>query len=241
MDVSWDFPEESPMTMQIAIQASNGLVLASDRKTRRTGMKRSDPSEVSYEDKVCLCENHKIVIALSGVTFGFEEAEPAPALKRHLDSIIHIPDTRKTLKEWGDGYFKETFSTSIEEAKSAVRLLIANAELKHDPFHVLDVASNSNVSSTKGMYVVTGDSRNSAIFWPAFFHCDASRHDLTAVTNIAAATILMGHKFNNDGVGGLDLWQFQDEWEQLGPEKIEGLKLHVDHLEYFMQSLLRWV
>src|SRR5271165_5588412 len=85
--------EDVPMTMQIAIVAKDGLVLASDTKYRPIERHQSDasiPSGLFNAPKIFLCEHHSIAVAFAGWTDDVFLA--GEELAGHLDAIPIVND-----------------------------------------------------------------------------------------------------------------------------------------------------
>ena len=139
------FFEDSPMTLQIALRASDySLVLASDRKTRSSESEASRAQlAVTSDSKIHICSKHKIAIALSGSIFG-QDCAPAIALTSHLDQLTATQDLTRILTDWGNSYFRQRLPDQDTNA-CVIRLLLVNAQTPQRPFYVLEISQQSPV------------------------------------------------------------------------------------------------
>ena len=84
--------------------------------------------------------------------------------------------------------------------------------------------------------MVNGNENNAAIFWPEYFRCDKEVYDLQSATKIAAYTVLMGAELNPSGVGGLEIWQYDEAWKSVPPEEIESIEAEFQQFQKSIRS-----
>jgi hypothetical protein len=217
--------EEIPMTMQIALRAKDGLVVASDTKIRTTEQefpaKEYSPFGIVNSSKVRVSKRHDILVALEGGGVG--ESDPAQQMVDYLSSEHEVSDgLSELLGKWGNRYFEAKFQGQKHEFP-LFRLLVVNPPTGYLPFWKLRVRQTSTCQSSS-TFMVNGNDSNSAIFWPEYFKCDKQLHDLPTTVRIAALTILMGSQLNPYGVGGLEIWKYDHTWIAVTPTQIETLK-----------------
>jgi len=222
------------MTMQIGVVAKRGIVLASDTKHRttekqQTGDPLSIPSGIINCSKISLCERHDIAIALAG--WSDLDASVGKDLADHLDSLQAITndDIGGILMRWGDSYYAQSRLAGAQSFTPLASLLVVRPAARY-PLLKLRVNYKSNVLPSE-KYLVNGNESNTAIFWPEYLKVYDELYDLDAATMIAATTILMGAKLNDPGVGGLEIWQYTDQWKPVPPEEIEALRVRFDLLQ----------
>jgi hypothetical protein len=226
------------MTMQIAIVATDGIVLASDTKYRPTQRQFTDnpntvPSGIVNATKVWLCQRHNIAVAFAG--WSDEVILAGKELAEHLNSIATIDDgnIRGVLAEWGNAYYDRARPGSSQANGPLLQLLVVRPSDQH-PIVKLCVNRRSATSTSTG-YMVNGHESNTAIFWPEYAKA-ADGCDLAAATAIAATTILMGAKINDHGIGGLEVWRYKKRWEPVPTaeieERFEQLRVAIEKMIY---------
>lgn len=209
------------MTMQIAIQAQDGFVLASDRKVRDTRAQvgtRVGPDAIISESKVRISLRHNIAVALMGGTH--RDDDPAQEFVDYIGRLGELPDDISvTIGEWGAAY---------QKAKELLvpfpfALLIVNPSSGYEPIWKVKLERSFTCAPSSG-YRINGNETNSAIMWPEYHKCDRKpRPDLEAATNIAALTILTGGFLNPSGVGDLEIWRYRSAWKRLESNAIDIL------------------
>jgi hypothetical protein len=145
--------EETPMTMQIAILASDGFVLASDLSTRTTDSYGSPSVRASYsqyESKTRINKRHGIAFALAGL-------EPAGVnALDDLDAALtesELPEEyAKWLEEWANKYATkhQTINSSFlivnpsADANRILQLLVKHDNCRAVPRHEVEITSRPN-------------------------------------------------------------------------------------------------
>lgn len=198
------------MTMQIAIEARDGFVLASDTKIRNradhVGV-RAVSDEILSQSKVCISKRHNVAVGVSGVPH--PEANPIREFADFISELESVPeDFGEVIDQWVSQYQKRY------GPDWAFVLLIVNPASQHSPIWRLEVSTK--VISVPGRgYWVNGNETNSAIMWPEFYKCDETPpRDLNTAVNVAALTILTGQELNPSGVSGLEIWKYTGTWRR---------------------------
>jgi len=221
------------MTMQIAIVAKDGLVLASDTKYRPIERHQSDasiPSGLFNAPKIFLCEHHSIAVAFAGWTDDVFLA--GEELAGHLDAIPIVNDQniRDVLVTWGNSYYEKMRPGFLQAAGLLLQLLVVRPSEQY-PILKLYVSDQSRTRISTS-YMVNGHETNTTIFWPEYARAaDDDKPDLSAAISIAAITILMGAEINDHGIGGLEIWQYTNGWKRVPDDEIEALRTRFDHLQ----------
>ena len=230
------------MTFQIAIVATDGLVLASDTQKRVTEWQQADGSEyipdtINNSSKLSLSERHSAAIAFAG--WSDVDAFAGDLLAKHLDSLPSLNDSEigVILKKWGDDYYSKSRLSSGASRTSLLNLLVARPNSKF-PIIKLGVNYDSNLRDSK-TYMVSGHENNAGVFWPEYLRVHKESRGLDDATAIAAMTILTAGEINPYGIGGLEIWQFRESWKALPDEEIEGLVRRFKTLQQSIKKIVR--
>ena len=220
------------MTMQVALRAAKGLVVASDTKVRTTEKEVSDRRYTAVgivnRAKLKLSQRHGILVGLSG--WGSEEGDLAQELADHLSTHNQLPGSiGALLRAWGD---------RVVERVPRCSLLVVSPATESYPFWKLQVKRGSDCEPSSS-YLINGNENNSAIFWPEYFRWDKELYDLQMATRIAAFTILMGAELNPFGVGGLEIWRYESEWKPALPAEIAQLRADFKRLQESLHSVVQ--
>lgn len=229
------------MTMQIVLRAKCGLVLASDTKIRISGAEDEDftgkliPSGIINASKVVFSQNRNIAVAFAG-TDG-RGVEPAKKLAEHLSGMGAIPeDPRAVLEKWGNEFFQAKYPGEKHANPVCVLLVVIPQSIFSIAYKLY--VNNESWLDQSYQYLISGNENNPAIFWPEYFRCDEEVYDLETTTRIAAFTILMGGNLNPYGVGGLEIWQYGNEWRPTPPSEIELIRASFVGLQRSIQAAL---
>jgi hypothetical protein len=228
--------EEIPVTMQIAIEASDGFVLASDRKARdaRTQVgTRLRPDAIIGESKIRTSDKHNIAVAFMG---GVRDDDPAQEFVDHISTLAQLPNgLSASIRGWGEMYLKgKELMPPYPFA-----LLVVNPQSNHDPIWKIQFEESFKSFPCSG-YRVNGNETNSAIMWPEYHKCDRRpRPSIEAATNIAALTILTGGYLNPAGVGDLEIWQYVSTWKRLESDAIDAIVNRFTNLQQAIESFIR--
>jgi hypothetical protein len=225
------------MTMQIALRAKGGLVVASDTKIRTTEQeftaKPDVPLGITNSPKVRISKRHDVIVALAG--WGAQAGDPARDLAEYLSEQDAIPDAPvDLLRGWGNRLFQEKYPSQKHDFPLCT-IMVVNPHTEYCAFWKLRVRRDSD-DQCSSTYLVNGNENNSAIFWPEYFRCDKDLYDIQATTRIAAFTILMAAELNPFGVGGLEIWQFDKDWHRVPHADIEHLKAQFIELRNSIHS-----
>ncbi len=198
------------MTMQIAMQATDGFVLVSDIKNRFGDV---PVSSFVYHSKIRHVAKHGLLISLMGYTAD-PDADPGGNLASHLQSCT-VAD-RGTILQWARGY-AETRDTD------KFSLLIVSPTAQYDRMWKITIRGNEVEDRPSVLWhTVHGNENNPAIFWLEYFRC-RGKCSVEQATNIAALTILMGEHINPYGIEGLEIWQYRDSWAEVTPSALERI------------------
>lgn len=227
------------MTMQIGLRALGGkLVLAGDTKCRvteamTTHAPGSVPSGILSHSKVAICKRHQLAVAVAS-NGGELGVSPEKVLAGYLGEREAIPedDLGDVLVEWGRQYFQE-HSGGLQWEVLMYTFVIVDPGAQYTRFWKLRVGPKCGYDRSDE-YMVNGHESSTAIFWPEYFKCDSQVRDIAATTNIAALTIRMGAELNPYGVGGLEVWHFDEEWKRLSPVEIEAIMIRLQDIKVFL-------
>lgn len=232
--------EEVPMTMQVGMVADGGIVLASDTKSRSTERYMTcDPDSIPMDtlnySKISFCNKHDIAIAISGM--GEIGTDPGGELADHLSTFPSIAEDEieTFLTAWGNQYFLKTFPDAHPGIPRLV-FLVVNPRSRY-PLRKLRVQKMSNTSRST-TFMVNGHTNNSAIFWLDYFECADRVHPTRQASAIAALAIQMGKKIHPYGIGGLEVWEYAQEWTALTAEEIASASLRFQRLTQFLTHLI---
>jgi hypothetical protein len=215
------------MTMQIAIHARDGFVLASDIKNRIN--KDPEASSYTYHSKIVQCQKHGLIAAMMGFTAD-PDADPAEKLMRHLEACT--TSTRKEILQWAHGYVADR---KTHNAVDSFSLLLVHPASPHDYLWKLKiVGDNVSDSSSFRWLALHGHENNPAILWPEYFKCEG-KCNLQEATNIAALTILMAGDVNPYGVRGLEIFRYASKWETVSPSEMERIGSKYEELKLTLQ------
>jgi hypothetical protein len=205
------------MTMQIAIQASDGFVLASDLSTRTTDCYGSPVMRASYpkyETKTRVNKRHGIAFALAGV-------EPTGVsalddLDAELTDTTIPADYMKWLEQWARKYADKypTIGSSF---------LIVNPSA--DANRILELSvTHENCRAVPDMrWRLHPDPTNPSNFWPQYLKSQ-DKPDVERATRIAALTISMASQLSPQGISGLEILQYREAWHRLTESDIDALE-----------------
>jgi hypothetical protein len=230
MAITREFVEDTPMTMQIAIRARDGFVLAGDTWNRITGdgiSSRPVPSAVVNHSKVSTDDVNSVVVAIAGSS---RDDDPAKEFCQYVSRRGPLPnDPREDFLEWGTRYY--------EQYKGwAFSLLLVDPKMKTDYIWSLRVGQDVQCAP-HSMCMVNGDEHNPAILWPQYFKCyNRPLRTLEAAIQIAALTILTAGELNNFGVGDLEIWQYgtSARWSAVAPLEVDRI------VDRFQKLKERW-
>jgi hypothetical protein len=227
------------MTMQIAIVATDGIVLASDTQKRVTERQFTNGSEyipdtIINSSKLSLCQRHNVAIALAG--HSDVDSSAGDMLAKHLDSLPSLSDSDfgVVLKEWGDDYYGKSRLAGAQSSTPLVALLVARPGSRF-PIIKLGVNYDSYIRDSKS-YAVSGHENNAGVFWPEYLQVHKKKQDMSVSTAIAAFTILTAGEINSYGIGDLEVWQCLDSWRVLSEQEIDSLKSRFGLLQEFIRK-----
>jgi hypothetical protein len=228
MAVTRDFLlEDTPMTMQIALQAKDGFVLVSDLKNRIN----NKVSSLTYSTKIYHDEVHGVLIALAGYTAN-PDSEPGQTLIEHLRKCTSVD--QRIIIDWLRKYAEKAKRSHDEDN---ISILVVHPSAQYGKILTVKI-NNYRVDSTEHRWIaINGNQSNPAVFWPEYFKCRGG-HTLGEATNIAAITILAGEELNPYGVGGLEIFQYDSKWRCLSEEETASIASKYKSLKTYLNKLI---
>jgi hypothetical protein len=229
--------EEDTMTLQIAIQARDGFVLASDMKTLTTGESAFvKPGSIAtypiYETKTRVNEKHQIAIALAG--YSPNDRDEAKELHDDIEKLERIPDDFSLwLQKWGE----ECIQRHHDAVACSLLVIHPTAKESLHRIVILNLRERPCTANSQLAWTLHLDRTTPVTFWPQLFQCD-QKPSLTRAVKIAGLTILMAGWFHPNGVGKLELFRFKDRWTRLGEEEIENIEAKYFAIKDSIESAL---
>ncbi len=205
------------MTIQIAIRASDGFVVASDTSARTTDTNGAPVILASYpvfESKTLVNRKHQVCIALAGYTP--PDDDPAQALDKSLERLAALPDDFAVwLESWAKDYSEGRL----------VRCSLLIVSPMSDVNRILNLwIEQSKCKAIADLRCrLTPDATNPANFWLQYFKCQ-DRPSVAVATKALAFTVFMAAQINPFGISGLEVVQYQQEWKRLTIAEIEALE-----------------
>jgi hypothetical protein len=196
------FDEEFPMTMQIGMLASDGWILASDR---RAGAYSAQPDG---SHAYLLTDVRKIELKPTGVNIAYACAGAADAVRKAgialTNRLAGMPSPWLNLA---------TEFTSIAASHAlpffapfgSHRLIVVcfGHEVDEPQMWVIELVSGQlKLPERVGQWAIAGEYQNGARLLPQIYYSPRTCHELI---RLAAFTILSAHLFNPSGVAGLDI------------------------------------
>jgi len=231
------------MTMQIAIAATDGLVLASDTQHRVTEWGMVNPGAFTpdtpvHSSKISISSRHNAAIALAG--WSDLDASAGDLLAKHFDTLPPLKDQEidNVLQLWADDCYSKSRLAGAPTRGALLTLLVARPISRFPIIKVL-VNYNSVLRFGKSGYMVGGHENNAAVFWPEYLGLNREPRSVEESTAIAAVTILSAGEINPHGIGGLEIWQCRDSWQEVPPEQIKALTERFDLLKRGITKAIR--
>jgi hypothetical protein len=213
--------------MQVAIEAKDGFVLASDLKHRTGGGTGIWVYGYGHQSKIYHCEKHAVAIALQGHTFE-HWADPGTDLVKWLNDSSD--SSRDEILRWANQYQKH-------EADD-FSLLIVNPTAPYDKMWRLRIkGGNVKDSRAEKWIAFHGNENNPAIMWPELLKCNGQK-SINESTRIAALTLLAAEEISQISVSGLEVWRFSSKWECLSDDELGRLRSMYSTLRKYLDSLI---
>ena len=228
------------MTMQIVIPVGDELVLASDTKLQTWDLMEPKPTVrgTMHSPKV-LFGADDIAVAFAGLASN--GVAPAQKLVDHLNGLRPLPD--QLGPELGT-FARDLFDEMKRDHPACTSLLCTLVVVSPRApcgwrIWKLPIEKDSRPMQIL-QYLITGDERNAAIFWPQYFRADSEKLTLQTATCLAATTILMGHELNPGGIGGLQIWQYTKAtgWKSLEAAEIDVVTAGFAALQVELRRLI---
>jgi hypothetical protein len=209
--------------MQIAIQAKDGFVLASDIKNRIGG---SPASSFMYHSKIAHASKHGIAICVMGYTSD-PDAEPGSKLAACLQDCAS--PSREIILQWAREYVKTRKLDNFS-------LLIIHPAAQHDRMWKIRIeGENVTESPSFQWFVVHGNENNPAIFWLEYFKC-RGECSMYEATSIATLTIRMAERLNTYGVEGLEVWHYTSAWKPIDDTGLHDIAASYERLKMVLDG-----
>ena len=219
------------MTMQIAIEANDGFILASDLKHGLKPTESLGVRAVLYHSKISINERHGIAIAMQGMTLE-PNANPVEKLDEYLTRESNCPNTETVLR-WLSLY-------AGQNPYDHFSLLLVSPKFEFYKLWRIDV-ENGEVQPSRRLqrYVVQGNEQNAAIMWLQYFNPDES-WSLHEAANLAALALLTAHDVNQPGVEGLEAWRYTQasSWQTYNPNELKTWTLEYAKLKKTLQAFI---
>jgi hypothetical protein len=169
-------------------------------------------------------EKHNIAIAFSGT--GIAGTEPASELGKLISAESTLPDVfGAALIEWGKELYKKMYGADApQRERPTCKMLVVNPEGIDSRFWRLGLNRDPEVKPDIAGYMINGDESNPANFWPEYFKAEKKDQlDLDSATGVAVTTILTGGRINPYAVYGLEIYQYNKQWNALSQKQIESI------------------
>jgi hypothetical protein len=220
--------EEVPMTLQIGLVGTDGIVLASDEKTVFF-------DEIQTGGLTCkFLSDATRLIAFSGYEISRKVAQ------RIMDNeeIQDFEGQRSEVERLASDVCQEPFEDLVAPARSDGELFIVSKG-RSDRFYSLYVNPKSKnfFLSPRKDKAVAGHKLNSAVFFLERYYRKSSVSELAL---LAAHVILQGHELNYAGIEGLEIFVCNKEGFHLQPTEIlEALVAKSQKLDSQLRDLFK--
>lgn len=220
------------MTMQMAARGMNGFLLSSDTLMRES-VKGNTPS---YCSKIYICDKHQIAIAYSGNAPWLMNT--APALRDYLNSLAEFPDfPHQLLEHWGTAFYRNNRMPG--EAGSFADLTLVVPRREQWPLLRLRLEESIDTGTPDrperhgshlqmfDKLLFSGSQNNAAVFFADYLKAASENLAIAELSRIASLVILSAAATDPNGVGGLEIWTWQQQWKPLA-----ALELSLIEKEY---------
>jgi hypothetical protein len=208
--------EEQPMTLQVALVGTDGIVLASDMKVSdiTSGVLRTFVSS-----KIQFSPNRKLVVACA------RDDSSLVAGKRIVRELESQNPGRLCVKMETIG--EEVIANKTSTGKDGEVIAISLADLSQ-VFH-LRITSTFQRCMPVFDKAVAGHDTNSSIFFAQRYY---QRRPVNELIVLAAHVVQFGAKLNSSGIEGLEIIVCQPSgFHQLSPDSIAALEARVDECD----------
>jgi len=190
--------EEIPMTMQVGMVGTDGVLIASDtQRTEEMGLRQSYNSSKIRTDEEC-----GVLVSLSGklVAAGYL-----------ADGIITKTKANPTWLESEMGAVQEVEKSVLPRVPQggepcSCLVVFTRPEIALYRFQIVQVGiSWQLVTDQQSGKVYAGDCKNSAIFWAQHYYPRHPKLPIRKLIPLAAHLIYMAHRLNTTGISGLEI------------------------------------
>jgi hypothetical protein len=215
---------ELPMTMQVAMIGTDGIVLASDTQCTVSPSGMHDIAEggthTRGESKIRINENKRL--AVSCASDMVNSAQIADAI------ISDFPILKDALPQTREARMWEIGNTLA--AEHHIQCIIVFADPIPD-MYFLEFARNQGIRSCRQMInkVAAGNTVNAAVYWQEAYY---SQRPISHLVRLAAHQVVAASKLGFPGIGGLEIMVCDasgiDIWDEERNRKLE-LETEVRH------------
>jgi hypothetical protein len=222
-------PKKLPMTLQIAMMARDGWLLASDTRSYEAPVAVNRAPYLSSSRKIICAPQQHIVYAYSGDNFA---QQAGGLLLMRVLKTGHTPDTSSTievlLREIA-GEVQASINQKMLDSRRLICLFLSTQPGHAVQLWTLDIWSQmSAVPTMRTGHVMAGVPSPAELF-PQLFY--SQQKTVKELTSLAAHTLLMGARCNPSLVDGLDiLISDADGTRFLEEEELQALRSKSDLL-----------
>jgi 20S proteasome alpha/beta subunit len=191
--------EEIPMTMQIAMLGSDGIVIASDTKYTRGPQPDNAAKRYGYgSSKIGISEDGRIAAACSmAMKYSAQSAVSVfTDLEKDIHSVDRYCDYTKKIEQSADQALEGQY----------VQCIFGFADPEPALYRFTSYAGEHQEKEIKCQKVLDripgGDVTNSAIFWSEAFY---GRLPVAQLITLAAQVVVSAGEINNGGIEGLEI------------------------------------
>jgi hypothetical protein len=201
------FWEDTPVTLQVALVGTDGIVLASDKRT----VYLDEVTTSGTTSKILVDESGSFALAYAGHEISQVIARrilEKPALLESRGPLIE-------LEKLAEAIYKEQITEDSQDFRTDSQLLIVQRK-DLSRFHVLHMNRKKWLSEPRADKAIIGHATNTACFFTEEYY---SKAPVAALKLLAAHTIIAAAKRNPSGIEGLEILVCT-------PEKFEFAALH---------------
>lgn len=216
--------EDTPVTLQVALVGTDGIVLASDKKTVVPG-----DGFASRRSSI----TSKILVNFDqGIAIAYADYDASETVAKSIWS-----DAAKVKQSRKDRLAFESFALDLCNRDQfrpygwhGELLIISLDDLDH-LLHLSLKESRARLNIVENRFLA-GDSSNPAGFFVEAYYANCSRRPIAELTFLAAHVILSGGRYNPAGIGGLEVVRCTTEgFEWLSDSLISEIAKRSDELD----------
>jgi hypothetical protein len=221
------FWEDTPVTLQVALVGTDGIVLASDKKT----VYLDDVTTTSMTSKILVDDSRTLALAYAGHEISQLVARRVLEKPSALESKGPLIEVEKL----AEAIYKEQITEDSPYFRTDSQLLIVQRK-DLSRFHVLRMDRKKWLAELRDTREVTGHATNTACFFTERYYRKAP---VAALKLLVAHTIITAGKISPSGIEGLEILVCTPEkFEFLTPEEISALEKRSQDIEGQLSHLL---